>query len=161
MGIKSKFKSYFWLDEEELDETEVEQPKQPRQATEESKVQEPIPQIKSKQTARKENVVNLQSVQKATGAKMVLLEPRVYAEAQEIADHLRSKRVVVVNLQRVSHDQAVRIVDFLSGTVYAIDGDIQRIGMDIFLCSPDNVEVSGSITEWVQNETTNDMRWNY
>lgn len=161
MGIKSKFKSYFWLDEEEFDETEIEQPKQQAQPVEEPKVQEPVTQIKSKQAARKENVVNLQSVQKATGAKMVLLEPRVYAEAQEIADHLRSKRVVVVNLQRVSHDQAVRIVDFLSGTVYAIDGDIQRIGMDIFLCSPDNVEVSGSITEWVQNETTSDMRWNY
>ena len=50
---------------------------------------------------------------------MVLSEPRVYAEAQEIADHLKNRRAVVVNLQRIQHDQAKRIVDFLSGTVYA------------------------------------------
>ena len=48
-----------------------------------------------------------------------------------------------MNLQRIERDQARRIVDFLSGTVYAIGGDIQKIGTDIFLCTPDNVEVSG------------------
>ncbi len=68
-------------------------------------------------------------------------------EAQEITDHLKNRKVVVVNLQRIQRDQAVRIVDFLSGTVYALGGDIQKIGTDIFLCTPDNVDVSGSISD--------------
>lgn len=63
-----------------------------------------------KQTAQKQNVVSLQSVQKSS--KVVLIEPRVYAEAQDIADHLKNRRAVVVNLQRIEHDQAKRIVDF-------------------------------------------------
>ena len=73
----------------------------------------------------------------------------MYAEAQDIADHLKNRKAVVVNLQRIDHDQARRIVDFLSGTVYAIGGDIQKIGTDIFLCTPDNVEVSGYISEFL------------
>jgi len=67
---------------------------------------------------------------------------------------------VVVNLQRIQRDQAVRIVDFLSGTVYALGGDIQKIGTDIFLCTPDNVDVSGSISDMMgEHDTTNVKRW--
>ena len=101
--------------------------------------------------------MSLQSVQKSS--KVVLVEPRVYAEAQDIADQLKNRRAVVVNLQRIERDQAKRIVDFLSGTVYAIGGDIQKIGTDIFLCTPDNVEVSGSISEFLQEKEFEDSRW--
>ena len=78
---------------------------------------------------------------------MILLEPRAYSESQQIADHLKNKNTVVVNMKRVTADQAKRIVDFLSGTVYAIGGDLQKIGTGIFLCTPRNVSVEGSITE--------------
>lgn len=78
---------------------------------------------------------------------MILLEPRAYSESQQIADHLKQKNTVVVNMKRVTADQAKRIVDFLSGTVYAIGGDLQKIGTGIFLCTPKNVSVEGSITE--------------
>lgn len=81
------------------------------------------------------------------GAKMILLEPRAYSESQQIADHLRARNTVVVNLKRVTSDQAKRIVDFLSGTIYAIDGDIQKIGGGIFLCTPNNINIQGKITE--------------
>ena len=81
------------------------------------------------------------------GAKMILLEPRAYSESQQIADHLKKRNTVVVNMKRVTPDQAKRIVDFLSGTVYAIGGDLQKIGGGIFLCTPKNVNVEGSITE--------------
>lgn len=79
--------------------------------------------------------------------KMILLEPRAYSESQQIADHLKKRNTVVVNMKRVTADQAKRIVDFLSGTVYAIGGDLQKIGAGIFLCTPKNVNVEGSITE--------------
>ena len=81
------------------------------------------------------------------GSKMILLEPRAYSESQQIADHLKNRNTVVVNLKRVTSDQAKRIVDFLSGTIYAIGGDLQKIGGGIFLCTPNNVNIQGKITE--------------
>lgn len=81
------------------------------------------------------------------GSKMILLEPRAFSESQQIADHLKKRNTVVVNLKRVTSDQAKRIVDFLSGTIYAIGGDLQKIGGGIFLCTPKNVNVEGSISE--------------
>lgn len=148
MSIKSKFKTFFFLDdeyddrEEEYIDEEPEQPKQPQT---------------QRQQVQKNNIVSLQSVQKSS--KVVLIEPRVYAEAQDIADQLKNRRAVVVNLQRIDRDQAKRIVDFLSGTVYAIGGDIQKIGTDIFLCTPDNIEVSGNISQIMQETEYDNSRW--
>lgn len=79
--------------------------------------------------------------------KMILLEPRAYSESQQIADHLKNGNTVVVNMKRVTADQAKRIVDFLSGTVYALSGDLQKIGAGIFLCTPKDVNVEGAITD--------------
>ena len=90
---------------------------------------------------KREEMVNV-----GTG-KMILLEPRAYSESQQIADHLKKKNTVVVNMKRVTPDQAKRIVDFLSGTVYALGGDLQKIGAGIFLCTPKNVDVEGAITD--------------
>ena len=80
-------------------------------------------------------------------SKMILLEPRAYSESQQIADYLKNRCAVVVNLKRVTPDQAKRIVDFLSGTLYAIEGDLQKLGGGIFLCTPKNVNVEGKITD--------------
>lgn len=79
--------------------------------------------------------------------KMILLEPRAYSESQQIADHLKARNTVVVNLKRVTSDQAKRIIDFLAGTIYAIGGDLQKIGGGIFLCTPNNVNIQGKITD--------------
>ena len=82
-----------------------------------------------------------------TGNKMILLEPRAYSESQQIADHLKNRNSVVVNLKRVTQEQAKRIVDFLSGTLYAIGGDLQKLGPGIFLCTPKNINVQGKMSE--------------
>ncbi len=83
----------------------------------------------------------------AEGSKLILLEPRAYSESQQIADHLKSRHTVIVNLRRVTTDQAKRIVDFLSGTSYAIGGDLQKIGGGILLCAPKNMSVQGKMSE--------------
>ena len=88
--------------------------------------------------------------------KLVLLEPRAYSEAQQIADQLKSRNTVVVNLKRVTSDQAKRIIDFLSGTIYAIGGDLQKVGGGIFLCTPNNVKVNGKITEDTEGKDIHD-----
>lgn len=80
------------------------------------------------------------------GNKMILLEPRAFSEAQTIADYLKARNTVVVNLKRVTPEIAKRIVDFLSGSVYAIGGDLQKLGNGIFLCTPNNVNVEGKIS---------------
>ena len=80
-------------------------------------------------------------------SKMILLEPRAYSESQQIADHLKKRNTVVVNLKRVTNEQAKRIVDFLSGTLYAIGGNLQKLGPGIFLCTPKNINVQGKINE--------------
>ena len=84
-------------------------------------------------------------------SKMMLLEPRAYSESQQIADYLKQRSAVVVNLKRVTPDQAKRIVDFLSGTIYAIGGELQKLGGGIFLCTPNNVKVAGKISEEANN----------
>ena len=88
------------------------------------------------------------------GSKMMLLEPRAYSESQQIADYLKERNAVVVNLKRVTPDQAKRIVDFLSGTLYAIGGDLQKLGGGIFLCTPNNVNVEGEISDDATPKTT-------
>lgn len=80
-------------------------------------------------------------------SQMVVFEPRSYSESQGIADHLKSGRGCIINLHRVSKDQAKRIIDFLSGVVYAIEGEVQKIGPNVFLCTPSNFGVYGEISE--------------
>ena len=92
------------------------------------------------------------------GSKMMLLEPRAYSESQQIADYLKARNAVVVNLKRVTPDQAKRIVDFLSGTIYAIGGDLEKLGGGIFLCTPNNVNVEGKITEERETEDKHKQR---
>ena len=83
----------------------------------------------------------------SSGNKMILLEPRAYSESQQIADHLKNRNSVVVNLKRVTGDSAKRIIDFLSGCIYAIGGTMQKVGVGIYLCTPKNVNVQGKISE--------------
>lgn len=81
------------------------------------------------------------------GSKMILVEPRAYSESQTIAEHLKKRNSVVVNLKRVTSDQGKRIIDFLTGCIYAIGGDMQKLGGGIYLCTPKNVSVQGKISE--------------
>lgn len=137
MGVMNRFMSFLGLQEEE----EVVEREPIVHHDEEEMAPSPVEPRKNQRTG---NVVSIHSQK---NVKVVLYEPRSYDEAQEIADHLRSHRTVVVNLQRVRNDQAMRIIDFLSGTVYALGGGISKIGGNIFLCTPDTVEIQGTISE--------------
>lgn len=150
MSMKNKIKNFFYLEEEEVLEEQFQQPVQQQE-----EVQPQSTSRFKKKGQQKENhfsVVNLKEAASAKNAKVVIIEPRVYSEAQDIAEHLKNKRAIIVNLQLIERNQGVRIIDFLSGTVYALGGDIQRIGTDIFLCTPENVEVSGEISSYLYEE---------
>ncbi len=97
-----------------------------------------------------------------TGNKMILMEPRAYSESQQIADHLKNRNTVVVNLKRVTAAQAKRIIDFLSGCVYSIGGKMQNIGVGIYLCTPKNVNIQGKISndnEKTKNDEDSEIEW--
>ncbi len=110
------------------------------------------------------DVTATEAMEEDGSTKLVLLEPRAYSETQQIADELKKRNTVVVNLKRVTSDQAKRIIDFLSGTIYAIGGDLQKVGGGIFLCTPNNVKVNGKITEEtdgkdIHDNTDIDIEW--
>ncbi len=143
MSLGDKFKNFFNLDDQyEYTEVTVEE-------------EEPAPMVERK---KNKNVVSLSSIQQ-TNSKVVLCEPQSYDEVQEIADNILNKRSIVINLQRVDSYQAKRIVDFLSGTVYAVNGDIQKLGLATFLCTPENVDVSGAISNNVYDEDGLEKGW--
>lgn len=139
MGVMNKLMGFFGLDdndeyyEETVEEQQEEEEIQPK-----------------KQVSKMNNVVSLNSVREQTGIRLMLFEPRHYSDAQDIADNLRQRRPVVINLHRVDKEQAKRIVDFLSGTVYALNGDIQKVGESIFVCTPDHVDIQGTISSVVE-----------
>lgn len=149
MTIKSKLRTFFFLDDDYVESDSMEEPVEVKK--------------QQKQVVKTQNVVSLQSVQKPAGgqkaSKVILAEPVVYSEATDIADHLKNRRAVVVNLQRIDHEQGRQIIDFLSGVVYTLGGDMQKIGMSIFLCTPDNVEVSGNISELIPEQDLHKVRW--
>ncbi|WP_128895098.1 cell division protein SepF [Longirhabdus pacifica] len=136
MGVMNKVMNFLGLQEEE------EVVKQEKIVDMEDEHASELPPQFNKNV--KNNVV---SIHAKNNVKVQLCEPRSYDETQHIADHLRNRNPVVVNLQRVRREQAIRIVDFLSGTVYALNGTISKIGNDIFMCTPDNVPIEGAISE--------------
>ena len=114
-------------------------------------VEEEVVETKKGNSSAKTTVSPLSS---NTSNKIVCVEPRAYSESQQIADHLKKKNSVVVNLKRVTADQAKRIIDFLSGTLYAIGGDLQKLGNGIYLCTPRNVDVEGRMSDEESDKKT-------
>jgi cell division inhibitor SepF len=78
--------------------------------------------------------------------RVVVVEPKSFDESQNIAEHLKSHRTVVLNLEKTDSVLAQRIVDFVSGTTYALNGNMQKVGKAIFLFVPNNVDISGDLS---------------
>jgi len=79
--------------------------------------------------------------------KVVVMEPTVFEDAQNIAEQLKNRRPVIVNLENAERNLAKRIVDFVSGATYALGGNMQKVGNGIFLFVPSNVEISGEMKD--------------
>ncbi|MBP2653063.1 MAG: Cell division protein sepF [Firmicutes bacterium] len=94
---------------------------------------------------KKGNLVNLNALPKQM--RVMVVDPSTFDDAQHVAEHLKSRKPVVVNLENADNEIAKRIVDFVSGTTYALNGSIQKIGNNIFLCAPNNVDVAYSSRE--------------
>jgi cell division inhibitor SepF len=103
----------------------------------------------SNYVSKKSKVVNIHTT---TQLKVVVMQPESFDEAKDIADHLKSKKPVVINLEQVEKEVARRIVDFLSGSVYALDGNIQKVANGIFLIAPYNVDIMGDFKDELRSK---------
>ena len=93
-------------------------------------------------------VVNINAT---TQLSVVLVKPEKFENAVDVADHLREKRTVVLNLEQTNKDVARRLVDFLSGVTYAQDGKIKKVANSTFIITPYNVDIMGDLIDELEN----------
>ncbi|MBQ9091172.1 MAG: cell division protein SepF [Anaerotignum sp.] len=107
----------------------------------------PVASTSRKSSSRNNANPQIYSVNTNVTMQVVIIKPECYEDAQEICDQIKTKRPVVVNLEKVEYPVAQRIMDFLSGTCYALEGSIQRVANNIFIIAPENVDISGDFKE--------------
>ena len=137
MGFMEKFKEQAKVEEDE-DEFEEFMPSDDR-----AKVRESYAPPR-----RDDRVVNIHTT---TQLQVVLVKPERYENATEIADHLKEKRTVVLNLESTNKDAARRILDFLSGVAYTNDGQIKRVANNTYIITPYNVDLKGDLIDELEN----------
>lgn len=91
---------------------------------------------------RKGQVLNLHAQRQL---KVVVSEPKAFEDVQSLADNLKNRRPVIVNLEKADADLSRRVVDFISGATYALNGSLQKVGSGIFLFVPSNMDISSEI----------------
>ena len=97
---------------------------------------------------RHNKVVNIHAT---TQLQVVLVKPERYENASEVADHLRDKRTVVLNLEKTQKDVARRLLDFLSGVAYAQEGKIKKVALQTYIVTPYNVDIMGDLIDELEN----------
>ena len=97
---------------------------------------------------RTANVVNINN---GTNMQVVLVKPDRFDTVSEIADHLRDKKAIVLNLESTNKDVARRLVDFLSGCAYSLDGKIKKVAISTYIITPFNVDIVGDLVEELEN----------
>ena len=98
--------------------------------------------------SRRGKVVNIHAT---TQLKVVLVKPERFENASEIADHLKEKRTVVVNLESTHKDISRRLVDFLSGVAYAGEGKIKKVAANTYIITPYSVDIQGDLIDELEN----------
>ncbi|MBR4944702.1 MAG: cell division protein SepF [Peptococcaceae bacterium] len=151
-----------FVEREEVEETEVVEKAAPVQK------QTAMP-VKSepKPVAKLNNVVSFTSPNRDRGnhsdngenARVVLVEPVRFEESQGIADNLLDHKAVVINIESCDTDIAAKIIDFVGGVVYAIDGTIQKVSQGIILAAPHNIDIASELKHEMTNTDEEIFAW--
>ena len=143
MGFLDDLKTWARGDDEdeELEEMTARPPRNNKPA-------EPDNDCAEQAARRRDRVVNINTPAQLSG---VLVKPEKFENAAEVADHLRDRRTVVLNLEETNKDTARRLVDFLSGVTYALDGKIKKVAASTYIITPFNVEISGDLIDELEN----------
>ncbi|MGI6538698.1 MAG: cell division protein SepF [Caldicoprobacterales bacterium] len=137
--IVNKFLNFIGLEENVLDES-VEEVVDDNQLNFKEELKQPEFQTKN----RKGKVVN---IHQSTYVKVVVYQALTYDDTQNIVNNLKNRKPVIVNLESLEQDLAQRVLDFVSGAVYALDGTIQKVSRGIFVLVPSNIDIVGNIPE--------------
>ena len=138
MGLVEEFKNLFHGNDEEDDDYEEIMPRQAGR----SELRE------ATASQRGNKVVNINAT---TQLSVVLVKPELFENAAEIADHLKEKRTVVLNLEKTQKDIARRLIDFLSGVAYANEGKIKKVANSTFIITPYNVDILGDLIDELES----------
>ncbi len=98
---------------------------------------------------KRSKVVNINAT---TQFKVVVIQPENFDEAKEIADHLKERKPVVINLELMEKDSARKIFDFLNGAIYALGGSVQKVATNIYLIAPYNVTIMGDFRDELKSK---------
>ena len=160
MGILDSFKNLarpydendMFLDDEEILEEDFPEPEAvPAQAAAASTSQSFSAPAQPQQSAFSQRDNRVVSINTTASLQVVIVKPEQFDAAASIADHLREKRTVVMNLEKTGKDVARRLIDFLSGVAYAQDGKIKRVAVNTFIITPYNVGLAGDIVDELES----------
>ena len=101
----------------------------------------------------KGSLINSSSTRPFSSSEIKVLEPRIYEDSLNIASYLRENKPVIVNLKFLDSDSSKRLIDFVCGTAYAINGHMMKLGENIFLFTPANILISNSDEQTSYQET--------
>lgn len=134
----NKLLNFIGLEENIIDEMDEAAEEQPRKHNDE--LIEPVFQTRNK----KGKVVN---IHQSSYVKVVVYQALTYDDTQSIVDNLKNRKPIIVNLDSLDQDLAQRVLDFMSGAVYALDGTIQKVSKCIFVLVPSNVDIVGNLPD--------------
>ena len=169
MGIMDKMSKTFGLSGEEEKEAEAQEKEELTAPTFENKEPPPSPNpggyvgrnvvdFSSAMSARNDSAGMMRTAT-MTKSKITTVKPTSFDDAQTVANCLRDKIPVIINFENTNTEDAKRIIDFISGTTYAINGEIKKVSQNVFVCAPSNVTVtyteedkkSGGGFSWITN----------
>lgn len=134
------------FDDELMDEEEEAEPAPRRTAPTYGRTAAPVTD-----TASRTGVGRVVNINSGTQLQVVLVKPERFENASEIADHLREKRTVVLNLESTNKDIARRLIDFLSGVAYAGDGKIKKVSANTYIITPYSVDLMGDLIDELES----------
>ena len=136
MSMMKKFNNLF-VNEDDFGDEIVEKNSASIEKQKTKNVKKEVPVSKTMETA----------VPQAKTNNVILTEPLVFADSKDIIDDIKRNKVVIINLSKLDLETADRLLDFISGGIYALGARLKTIGEDIYLCVPNSVEVSGDFYE--------------
>jgi len=101
-----------------------------------------LPAAAAVEGARVNNSSNVVSIHSNKSMKVVVFEPESFEEVQILSDHLKSRQEIILNMEHTSPEISQRIIDFVSGTTYSLEGHTHQIGKHIFVFTPSNIEIT-------------------
>lgn len=143
MGFVNKLKGFFYAGGEDEYENDEEYIAGRNDIEEEQGIR-----VEPETSSRKNKVVNINTT---TQLRVVLVKPERFADASTIADHLNSKRTVVLNLESTNKEVSRRLVDFLSGVAYANNGEMKRVAASTYIITPFNVDIVGDLLDELES----------